>query len=273
MTMDMIGIQYNAKLQRLVKQVKASIDKEIMPLVRQLAPEYTQDSVATTDAWSDLIMNAMSYLFSRWRSEGVSGGANRIAGEFVQSALKKSERDLKKSAGIDVFSGSKTMQDYLHASAQQNAQLITSIPAKYLEEVQTLVMANMRSGMRPGYIEKALQEQFGVTQRRAKMIARDQTSKIQGELAEKQQKDAGFEYFQWIDSDDSRVRHRHSEIANKVTAYGTGIYRWDDLPLSSDGVPIKPGSDYQCRCIARPVIAREVKANQDAGKTAPGVYR
>jgi len=104
-----------------------------------------------------------------------------MAGEFVQSSLKKSERDLKKSAGIDVYSGNTAMQDYLKASAQQNAQLIKSIPAKYLEEVQALVMANMRSGMRPGYIEKALQEQFGVTQRRAKMIARDQTSNINGE--------------------------------------------------------------------------------------------
>ncbi|WP_017903592.1 minor capsid protein [Pseudomonas asplenii] len=271
--MDMIGIQYNAKLQRLVKQIKASIDKELKPLVRQLAPEYTQDAIATTDAWSDLILNAISFLTSRWSSPAVQAAGNRIAGEFVQSALKRSERDIKKSAGIDVFSGSKTMQDYLHASAQQNAQLIKSIPAKYLEEVQTLVMANMRSGMRPGYIESALQEQFGVTQRRAKMIARDQTSKIQGELAEKQQKDAGFEYFEWVDSDDRRVRHRHREIADKVTAYGKGIYRWDNLPLSSDGKPIKPGSDYQCRCIARPVSAREVKANQDAGRTAPGVYR
>ena len=272
MTMSMIGIQYNAKLQRLVKQIKADITKEVMPLVRQLAPEYTQDAVATTDAWSDLISNAMSFLFSKWQSERVSAGASRIAGEFVQSSLKKSERDLKKSAGIDVFSGNSVLQDYLKASAQQNTQLIKSIPAKYLEEVQTLVMANMRAGMRPSYIEKALQEQFGVTQRRAKMIARDQTSKIQGELAEKQQKGAGFEYFQWIDSDDQRVRHRHHEIANKVTAYGKGIYRWDDLPLSDKGVPIKPGSDYQCRCIARPVSAREVKANQDAGRTAPGVY-
>ncbi|EKT4497371.1 minor capsid protein [Pseudomonas putida] len=271
--MDMIGIQYNAKLQRLVKQVKADISKEVMPLVRQLAPEYTQDTVATVDAWSDLITNAMNFLFAKWGSERVSVGAQRIAGEFVQASVKKSERDMKTSVGIDVFSGSKTMQDYLHASAQQNAQLIKSIPAKYLEEVQTLVMANMRSGMRPSFIEKALQEQFGVTQRRAKMIARDQTSKIQGELAEKQQKGAGFEYFQWIDSDDQRVRHRHHEIANKVTAYGKGIYRWDDLPLSDKGVPIKPGSDYSCRCIARPVSAREVKANQDAGKTNPGVYR
>ncbi|WP_122425151.1 phage minor head protein [Pseudomonas viridiflava] len=271
--MDMIGIQYNARLQRLVKQVKADIAKEVMPLVRQLAPEYTQDAVVTTDAWSDLIIAAMRRLTSKWASFGVDAGADRIAGEFVQSALKKSERDLKKSMGIDVFSGSKTLQDYLKASAQQNAQLIKSIPAKYLDEVQTLVMANMRSGMRPGFIEKALQEQFGVSQRRAKVIARDQTGKINGELAEKQQIGAGFEYFQWIDSDDRRVRHRHSEIANKVTAYGKGIYRWDDLPLSDSGVPIKPGSDYQCRCIARPVSAREVKANQDAGRTAPGVLR
>ncbi|EKT4497183.1 minor capsid protein [Pseudomonas putida] len=271
--MDMIGIQYNAKLQRLVKQVKADISKEIMPLVRQLVPEYTQDAVATTDAWSDLITNAMSFLFAKWSSERVSAGAQRIASEFVQASVKKSERDMKKSVGIDVFSGSKTMQDYLHASAQQNAQLIKSIPAKYLEEVQTLVMANMRSGMRPGYIEKALSEQYGITQRRARVIARDQTGKIQGELAEKQQQDAGFEYFQWIDSEDRRVRHRHREIAEKVTAYGNGVYRWDNLPLSDKGVPIKPGSDYQCRCIARPVSARQVKANQDAGKTAKGVYR
>ncbi|MFL1558586.1 phage minor head protein [Pseudomonas sp. O11] len=271
--MDMIGIQYNAKLQRLVKQVKASISKEIMPLVRQLAPEYTQDAVVTADAWSDLILNAIATLVSRWSSPAVQAAGARIAGEFVQSLLKKSERDLKKSAGIDVFSGSKTMQDYLHASAQQNAQLIKSIPAKYLEEVQTLVMANMRSGMRPGYIEKALQEQFGVTQRRAKMIARDQTSKIQGELAEKQQQNAGFEFFGWETADDSRVRDWHWKIANKVTAYGKGVYRWDNLPLSEKGVPIKPGSDYQCRCIAVPKSARQVKANQDAGRTAPGVYR
>lgn len=271
--MDMIGIQYNAKLQRLVKQVKASVSKEIMPLVRQLAPEYTQDALVTTDAWSDLILSAISTLVSRWSSPTVQAAGARIAGEFVQSSLKKSERDLKKSAGIDVFSGNNTLQDYLKASAQQNALLIKSIPAKYLDEVQTLVMANMRSGMRPSYIEKALQEQYGVTQRRAKMIARDQTSKIQGELAEKQQKGAGFEFFKWVDSDDSRVRHRHRVIDEKVTAYGKGIYRWDNLPLSDKGVPIKPGSDYSCRCIARPVSAREVKANQDAGKTAPGVLR
>ncbi|WP_454864567.1 phage head morphogenesis protein [Pseudomonas rhizophila] len=269
--MDMIGIQYNAKLQRLVKQVKESISKEIVPLVRQLAPEYTQDAVVTTDAWSDLILNAIANLVSRWQSPAVQAAGARIAGEFVQSSLKKSERDLKKSAGIDVFSGSSTLQDYLKASAQQNAQLIKSIPAKYLEEVQTLVMANMRSGMRTSFIEKALQEQFGVTQRRAKMIARDQTSKIQGEINRKQQQGAGFTHFRWLTSHDSRVRHDHDVFEHRVTKYGKGVYLWSDLPLEK-GVPVSPGSPINCRCTAIPVSAREVKANQDAGKTAPGVF-
>lgn len=270
--MDMIGIQYNAKLQRLVKQIKADIAKEVMPLVRQLAPEYTQDAVATTDAWSDLIASAMSFLFSKWQNERVSAGASRIAGEFVQSSLKKSERDLKKSAGIDVFSGNSTLQDYLKASAQQNTQLIKSIPTKYLEEVQTLVMANMRSGMRPGYIEKALQEQFGVTQRRAKMIARDQTSKIQGELNRKQQQGAGFTHFRWLTSHDSRVRHDHDVFEHRVTKYGKGVYLWSDLPLEK-GVPVSPGSPINCRCTAIPVSEREVKANQDKGLTNPSVSK
>lgn len=277
----MIGIQYNAKLQRLVKQVKKDIDATLIPLVRSLAPEYVQDAdlvadaapVVTTDAWSDTILAAVGFLRERWASMRVASGANRIASEFVQSNLKKSERDLRKSAGIDVFSGSPVMQEYLRASVQQNTQLIQSIPARYLEEVETLLVANMRSGMRPGYIERALHEQFGVTQRRAKMIARDQTGKIQGELAEKQQRNAGFDYFQWLDSDDSRVRTRHREIADKVTAYGKGIFRWDNLPLSDKGLPIKPGSDYQCRCTPRPVSAREVEENLKQGKTSPGVYR
>lgn len=271
--MDMIGIQYNAKLQRLVRQVKKDIDAQVVPLVKALAPQYTQDAETVLDAWSDPFLALMQRLKDKWSSFMVQAGYARIAGEFVQSSLKKSERDMKKSAGIDVFSGSTQMQDYLKASAQQNAQLIKSIPADYLERVETLVMASMRSGMRPSYIQKALVDQFGVTQRKAKMIARDQTSKIQGELNEKQQTGAGFEYFQWLDSDDRRVRHRHREIADKVTHYGKGVYRWDNLPLNDKGEPIKPGSDYQCRCIAVPVSAAQVARNQAEGKTAPGVYR
>lgn len=263
-----IAAQYNVRLQRIAREVKRDVDEILLPLLKRHASEYTQDAapdtgqsrerVITSDAWIDAVQSALAYLAGRWSSPRFQAIASEIAGNFVRASLARSERDIKRSTGIDVFSGDQAMLDYLKASTDQNVRLIKSIPEQYLDQVGTLVIANMRAGMRPSFIAQAMQEQFGVTQRRARFIARDQAAKIQGELAERQQRAAGFEYFEWIDSDDSRVRHRHRQIAEKVTPYGKGVYRWDDLPLNENGLPIKPGQDYNCRCTSRPVSARQV---------------
>ena len=273
--MSAIGIEYNAKLQRIVREIKRDVDAALMPIIRRYAPDYVADSAAivTRDGWADVIAGALRTLSLRWASPVLTSRADKIAGDFVQASLKKSERDLKKSVGIDAFSGNAKMQEYLRASSIANAQLIKSIPGRYLEDVSATVMENMRAGMRPSYISKSLQDKYGISERRAKFIARDQTGKINGDLAEKQQVAAGFEYFQWLDSDDSRVRHWHSVIANRVTEYGKGVYRWDNLPLNEKGIPIKPGQDYGCRCTSKPISARQVAENQRKGLTVKGVTR
>lgn len=261
-----IGIQYNVQLQKLVKSIKKDIDESIVPLVRQYG--LTRDSM-TTDGWYDFLIPALTALMKRWKSERVQQLAARLAGDFVTAANNAS----RKSVGIDIYEAHPELRDVLQSSTWSNVQLIQSIPDQYLAQVQQLVVNNMRAGLRPSSIVNQLQQQYGVTQRRAKMIARDQTSKVQGDLNEKRQRAVGFEYFQWVTSKDERVRDRHTEIAEKLTAYGLGIYRWDNLPLSDKGVPIKPGSDYQCRCFARPVSNEEVERNRHNGKVAPGVYR
>lgn len=270
--MKSIGIQYNVKLQKIVRMVRRDIDEYLVPVVKQYAPEYVADAVVL-DAWPDAVKRVIDFLLLRWTSPAARQAATSIASEFVQSAARFDERRQRNTVGINVFSGSNQMVDYLQAATIQNAALITSIPAQYLGEVGNLVMTNMRAGMRPSYIEQALVQQFGVTQRRAKMIARDQTAKVAGDIAEKRQRAAGFQFFQWVDSDDQRVRHRHREIADKVTAYGPGVYRWDNLPLSDKGQPIKPGQDYQCRCIAKAVTPAQVERYKRDGKTTPGVTR
>lgn len=257
-------VRYNAALQRIARAVKRDIDEVIVPLVKQYAPEYVQDAapVATLDGWADTMARALQFLLSKWLSPVARQAATEIAATFVRTQVSVNSRG-RRSVGIDVFSNSQQARDYLEAATFQNAMLITSIPAQYLEQVQNIVMTNMRAGMRPSYIEKALTQQFGVTSRRAKMIARDQQAKVQGELNKRKQVDAGFTYFRWVDSHDQRVRHRHREIADKVTDYGKGVYRWDDLPLSDKGEPIQPGSDYQCRCVAVAVPDFKVKQFQE----------
>ena len=81
------------------------------------------------------------------------------------------------SFGIDIMTNNKQVTDFLQASIAENVQLITSIQSQYLDRVETLVLTNMRAGLRPSAIQQQLQDQFSITKNRAKMIARDQTSK------------------------------------------------------------------------------------------------
>lgn len=264
------GIQYNAKLQRMVRAIKRDIDAQLVPLVRSLAPEYVTDSATpTTDGWGDIIAQAIRSLLTKWTDQRAQAAARSIAGDFVQAVDGRAKRTL----GIDVYTGNQQLNDYLQAATLQNAQLIESIPTQYLAQVSNIVMGNMRAGLRPSAIVDTLQQQFGVTQRRAKMIARDQTAKVNGEISSKRQQAAGYSYFRWVTSKDERVRDRHQEIAEKVTRYGKGVYRWDNPPLSDKGGPIIPGSDYQCRCVAQPVSDEEVAKYLREGKTVKGVYR
>lgn len=263
------GISYNAQLQKLVSMIKKDINEMLVPQVRTLEPEYT------ADGWFDVTENILNALRAKWMSEAFLAQYQRVASDFVlsanQSNQKKMEKEFKKF-GINVFS-SPSIEEYVTAAAKSNAQLIKTIPEQYLNQVESIVTTNMRSGMRSSNIIKQLSQQFGVTQRRAKFISRDQTAKINSDLASKRMKASGIEYFKWSDSDDQRVRDRHEQIANKLTAYGRGIYRWDNLPLSGKGQPIAPGQDYACRCIAIPILKSQVEKNQKSGNVAKGVYR
>ncbi len=273
-----VGISYNAKLQRIVQEIREDINSQIMPLIIKLQDQFVTDSmpVNTSDSYVDLITAAFELLVDKWTSDRFATVAKSIANNFVMTADKVNQKRFNenmKGFGIDVFGNSPELVDYLHASLFDNTRLIKSIPERYLTQVQSIVMTNIRSGARASDMEGLLRDQFGVTQRRAKMIARDQTSKINGQLNQKRQSAVGFNYFKWKTVGDAKVRDRHREIANKLTAYGRGIYRWDNPPLSSSGEPIIPGQDYQDRCSGIPVSDEQVAQNQKEGKVAKGVYR
>lgn len=201
------------------------------------------------DGWLSDITAAINRLVQKWTGSDFSSLAETVASQFVRASDQINQRKFQqqmRSIGVDVFGSSPAIEEMLEGAVYDNVKLIKSIPEQYLYRVENIILTNMRAGLTPTLIIGELQEQFGVTQRRAKMIARDQTSKVNGDLNKKRQIEAGFQYFEWVDSSDNRVRERHEDIANKVTAYGKGIYRWDNPPLGSDGKPILPGSDYNC---------------------------
>lgn len=264
--MQQSQIKYNRAMMQVMKLVREDVEATLIPLIKRAVPEYVQDA-----QWLEIIANALRSLTARWTSPFAQRQAERIAETFVKAAAGENERKAV-SFGIDLYGGNTELQDYLKAAAFQNSQLIKSLPARYLEQVQNIVIGNMRNGMRPSYIEQQLVKEFGVSQRRAKLIARDQHSKIQGDMNRIRQVKSGLKYFRWLTSHDDRVRHAHRVAGDKVTKYGKGVYSWDDLPIV-DGVPTFPGQPIQCRCVAVPITEAQVERNKKAGKTDPAVRR
>jgi SPP1 gp7 family putative phage head morphogenesis protein len=80
---------------------------------------------------------------------------------------------------------------------------------------------------------------------RAKLIARDQTAKLNSDLNRFRQDQAGVDKYVWRTSQDERVRARHRGLEGKV-------YEWGEPTGAEDGLP--PGQPIQCRCVAQGVV-------------------
>lgn len=145
--------------------------------------------------------------------------------------------------GIDIFVDEPWLGDQLKLFASQNAQLITSIPEQELDRVVGDIERGLQQGLRFTEISKGIQKSFGITHRRATLIARDQTTKLNASLTKLRQQEVGVEEYIWQTSGDERVRPTHRANDGKK-------FRWDTPPK----VTGHPGHDVNCRCIARPVL-------------------
>lgn len=247
-------IIYSQILVRLVKSIQADINKAVSQTVKELEPEYIQDS------WVDNIRIVLEALAVKWESNKAKELFNKIALNFVRTSLNEVDKKL----GFDVIQNTPEVKNILKAAALQNAELIQSIPEQYINRVASIVYSGMRTGLRHEAIAEQLQEQLGITERRAKFIARDQAGSINGELRKQRQLDAGFEYFRWLTSRDERVRSSHRKLEEQDVGYGKGIYKWTELPIDPDtGKPVQPAQPINCRCTAIPVLSSQVARNQN----------
>ena len=262
-----IAIFYNKQLQNLVKKVRGDINNIIMPQVKSLEPQYV---VSYDESPSENINKQFQALLAKYSSPNFLKIYTDLSTAYITQINNNNQDKFNKQMkdfGLNIYGESSFLQSYLSDSIATNVKLIKSIPQQYLSNVENMINNNMRAGLRSSYMTKQLVDQFGITKRRAIFIARDQTNKTNGLMNQKRQVSSGFNYFRWLTAGDNRVRCRHQEIANKITTYGKGIYRWDNLPLSDKGVPIAPGQDYGCRCTATPVPDYQVADNKKNGKT------
>lgn len=157
----------------------------------------------------------------------------------------------------------------------KNVNLIRGLEQETLKDISRIIYDGYSDGLTADEIARQLNKKIkGIEGYRSKLIARDQTSKLNGLLTKKRQNEIGVETYFWVTALDERVRSKHKSLHNVLCKWSDDtVYSIDGgktwLKRTSDMFIGIPGEDYQCRCRARPnfePIVNEIDLEIDWGK-------
>lgn len=235
---------YKVQLLTIVKRLRVVTQEVLYPILKETEKQYTYTGDAS---YSDRIASGIESMSKQFG--GIQQTANRLAQLAIQRAKEETDErfvaSVKQAIGIDVapvLTEGPVAEDIARLT-YYNVNLIKSIPEQYLDKVANSVYSNTGKGMRYEDIISDIQRIGDITESRAKLIARDQTSKMNAAVTESRQSSLGIKQYTWRTSGDERVRDSHAANDGQV-------FSWDDPPEDTG----HPGQDINCRCTAEPYI-------------------
>ena len=206
--------------------------------------------------------------------------AEDLATKWVQGVNMYNRQEMMKilrgALGIDIGAiVDEQLKRDLEVLIMENASYIKSIPDYLIGNVAKRVMQHFKGEPLPEgrTLKQQIKEEFKVSDGRAKVLARDQTSKMNTSLTQKRQEQLGIEWYVWKTVEDERVVGRPGGLYPKGTKLHRNHYimqgkicKWNDSTVYSDdgGKTWKkrtqempqnaPGQDIMCRCRAAPYI-------------------
>lgn len=181
--------------------------------------------------------------------------------DLFDSTLWRVDRELKKTLkGITIAPDlTPHMAKRIASEWQENMdKWIKDFTEEEITSLRKDVQKAAFSGNRRESIIGAIKRSYGVTERKAKFLARQETSLLMTKFKESRYTDAGIHEYKWRCVAGSKlhpVRPSHKILDGKV-------FRWDTPPITTaPSEPVRrnnPGEDYNCRCAAIPIIRRQV---------------
>jgi SPP1 gp7 family putative phage head morphogenesis protein len=171
--------------------------------------------------------------------------ADRASSAAVHSSIK----ELSGGLSLGTRKLDPDTREILKATIEENVGLIKSIPQKYLGDVQGAVMRSITSKNGMNDLIPQLQKYKGITYRRARFIAADQTRKANSALSNGRLQKLGVEKFEWIHTSSPHPRHLHEKLDGQ-------IFRFDNPPIIQKDPEIRglPAQLPGCRCRALPIF-------------------
>lgn len=253
--------KYAIQLRQLTAHMTATVNREVLALFNSdIADQHfeTTGQDASIAAQARILTNALTKRFvalfqskAKLYAQGMLSSINNES----EANTTRSLAAISKSMTIRASKVTDPLKNTLTASLAENVDLIKSIPQQYLSGVQQAVMRSITTGNGLQDLKPYLEKQVGVTERRATLIANDQTRKAYNNLNAIRMKSAGVKKFQWLHSAGGRDP-RPLHINDYPNGLNGGIFSFDDLPVIDEhtGERGLPGQAVNCRCRLLPVV-------------------
>jgi uncharacterized protein with gpF-like domain len=244
-----VGMQalYRRRLTDLIAAMHQSVVARVRAVYAANTPEIAKDATSAEElTW------AVEEMADRWERDFWEA-APKLAEWFGTKVEERSDAQLKAILGKGGFSvplrQTPASRDILQSTIQQNVSLIRSIPADYFAEIEGLVMRSVQTGRDLATLTAELRARYGVTARRAALIARDQNNKATSAMQKARQLEIGITRGIWIHSGGGkRPRPKH------VAVDGVEFDLSEGLRVGDKGQYVMPGEEIECKCVWRPVV-------------------
>ena len=242
-----IAAGYRKTLWAEIDKMGASLDYWLKAAYRDNPPSLATDELSATT-----MLRAVRELTARWQRE-FDKLAKRQGPAFVRKAGRYTDNafaDRMRAAGFTVrFRPTPALRDTIAASVHENVGLIKSIAQQHLAQVEGMVMRSVTKGRDLGDLARDLQEQLGVTKRRAAFIALDQNAKATAAISRARQAEFGVTKAVWLHTSAGKT-YRPTHVAMNGKTYDIAKGMWDPAARRW----ILPGEEPNCHCVSRPII-------------------
>lgn len=241
-----VELAYVREMRSLTKALGKIVEGKVIPAAAKALPR--EDGTR-----EDALPSSLRAVLASVREQVRAVVAARIKAGIVTSILTSVDGanlgEMSRVLGLDRAKvapsiGRSTLREW----QRENVDLIRNMADRYVDEVEELVDDALVNGRRVESLARDIEERTSVSASRARLIARDQTLKANAQLSQARMREVGVTSYRWSTSKDERVREGHAKLEGRT-------FRFADPPVvDPSGRRANPGQDFQCRCVAIPVL-------------------
>lgn len=235
---------------RILRAGADRVAQEVLPAAISARVQLMRDGLN----WFERAMRALRDLL-----DGLVDGAREEIKRAFETEDQRHSRRFNEAAraaiGIDlgrVIVG-EGLTNNIEAAVQRNVALIRGLTGDVAKRLESSLLQALTQGVNNAEIAKIIGREFGISRKRAALIARDQAASFNGNLNRIRQTAMGVTEYVWSSSLDSRVRGNPEGKYPRATpshwAREGKTFKWSEPPEGG-----APGEAIQCRCVAKAVI-------------------